>query len=138
VDHYAESHRNPVNKGLHFLGIPLLLVSTLGLLSKASLSAGVGVLALEPNAAWIALLGACFWYLRLASVMGLPTFVAVAGCYVLGSALPAGVLICLFGVGISAHAIGHYGFEGKPPVLFSRPAAVLEAPAWLLSAWAGL
>ena len=27
----------------------------------------------------------------------------------------------------------NYVFEGKPPALFSRPVAILEAPAWLLT-----
>jgi hypothetical protein len=58
-----------------------------------------------------------------------------AGGYLPGGALSTGVLAGLFAGGVAAHAIGHYGFEGEPPAVLSRPVAVLEAPAWLFSAW---
>ncbi|MCI0458242.1 MAG: DUF962 domain-containing protein [Gemmataceae bacterium] len=138
VDHYAASHRMPVNKVLHFLGIPLLLVASLGLLSKASLAVDGAVPALRPNAAWIVLFGAGLWYVRSDWKMGLLTFAAVTACYALGSGLPAGLLWLFLGIGVVAHAVGHYGFEGKPPAVFSNPVAVLEAPVWLLATWARL
>jgi len=127
-----------VNRALHFLGIPVLLVASLGLFSKLSLADAEGVPALQPNAGWLVLLVACVWNLRWDWKMGLLTTAVYAGGYALGSTLSAGVLWALFGVGVLAHVIGHYGFEGKPPALLSHPVAVLEATPWLLSLWAGL
>lgn len=59
------------------------------------------------------------------------------GAYLAGALLSTLVLAALFGAGTVAHLIGHFGFEGKPPVFFTRPISVFEAPAWLLSrrAW---
>jgi uncharacterized membrane protein YGL010W len=138
VEGYAKSHGTPINKLLHFLGIPLLAIALLGLLSKLSLQQDGQPPALQPNAAWVVLLGLGFWYLWLDWRMGIPTIVLLVGCYVLGSWLSLAMLLALFGAGAGAHLIGHYGFEGKPPALLSRPVAVLEAPAWLLSIWIGL
>src|SRR6266446_5537582 len=56
LEHYDESHRKWGNKLLHFVGIPLLLVSSLGLLSKLSLHTGSEMPALRPSAGWIALI----------------------------------------------------------------------------------
>jgi uncharacterized membrane protein YGL010W len=137
VDQYGESHRTPVNRALHFAGIPVLVVASLGLVSKLSLS-DEGVPALRPNAAWPLLLAACLWNLRWDWKMGLLSTAVYVGGYALGSTLSAGALWSLFGAGVVAHVIGHYGFEGKPPALFSHPVAVLEATPWLLSLWTGL
>ena len=138
VCRYAESHQTRVNKALHFVGIPLLLVASLGLLSKLALPGSAEWPALRPNAAWLLLLFAVAWYAWQDRRMGLLVGSVMVGGYAVGTPLPVGVLAGLFGTGIVAHAVGHYAFEGKPPALFSRPIAVLEAPAWLLSTWAGL
>ena len=138
VCRYAESHQSRVNKALHFVGIPLLLVASLGLLSKLALPGSAEWPALRPNAAWLLLLFAVAWYAWQDRRMGLLVGSAMVGGYAVGTPLPVGILAGLFGTGIVAHAVGHYGFEGKPPAVLSRPIAVLEAPAWLLSTWVGL
>ncbi|HEV3079632.1 MAG TPA: Mpo1-like protein [Gemmataceae bacterium] len=138
LEHYDESHRKLGNKLLHFVGIPLLLISFLGLLSKLSLNSGAEMPALRPNAAWIVLIGAALWYIWLAWRIGFLTIALWAICYVLGSEVPAGQLAILFGIGVVAHVIGHYAIERKPPAVLSRPVAVLEAPVWLVAICAGL
>jgi uncharacterized membrane protein YGL010W len=138
VGQYNESHRTPVNRALHFVGIPLFVVATMGLFSKLSLSDGEGPATWQPNAGWIALFVASavtLWWDWKTGLLA--TAVYVAG-YALGSTLSAGVLWTLFGAGLVAHTVGHFGFEGKPPALFSHPLAVLEATPWLLSLWGGL
>jgi uncharacterized membrane protein YGL010W len=138
VDRYGQSHRHPVNKALHFLGIPVLAVSSLGLLAQLAVPLSDVPRALQPNAAWLVLLGASAWYLLLDRRVGLCAAAGLVACYAVSSALPLMVLLGLFAAGVVAHVIGHYGFEGKPPALFKSPVAVLEAPAWLLSTWAGI
>jgi len=137
VDRYAESHRDPVNKALHFVGIPALAVAALGLLARAALPVLDAPPAWQPNAAWPAVVGACVWYVLLDRRVGLLTCAALVACYAAGSALPVGVLLGLFAGGVGAHLVGHYGFEGKPPAVFKSPVAVFEAPAWLVAACTG-
>ena len=132
LEHYDESHRKWGNKLLHFFGIPLLLVSSLGLLSKLALDTGTNMAALKPNAGWVILAGAAFWYVWQDWRIGSMTTALWFACYLFGTELPAGLLGILFGIGVAAHALGHYLIEGKPPAVFSRPVALLEAPAWLV------
>jgi uncharacterized membrane protein YGL010W len=133
VEEYADHHRNSANQALHYFGIPALAISSLGLLSAASWPVTVGGTVLEPSAAWLALIVAAVWYLRLDRATGLLTLTFLIGCYAAGSFMPTGVLLGLFGTGGVAHLVGHFGFEGKPPAVFTTPLAVLEAPAWLVS-----
>lgn len=138
VKQYSEAHRAPVNKLLHFIGIPALIVAFLGLLSKLLLPAEGLSGWWRPNAAWIAILvaGACWIYWD--AKIGVLVSAAFVGCYLIGALLPISVLVSMFAVGVIAHILGHRCFEGKPPALLSHPIALLEAPPWLLSIWLGL
>lgn len=62
IDAYSAAHQAPVNKVLHYLGIPLLLIAALGLLSKVSIVDSEPS-PWRPNLAWGALLVAGAWYL---------------------------------------------------------------------------
>src|SRR5437763_1666548 len=103
VSQYNESHRTSVNRALHFIGIPLFVVATMGLFSKLTWSDGEGPAALQPNAGWIALVTAGAMSLWWDWRMGLLATVVYAAGYALGSTLSVGVLWTLFGVGIVAH-----------------------------------
>jgi uncharacterized membrane protein YGL010W len=137
VRHYAEVHRAPVNQALHFMGIPLLLVSSLGLLAKLSF-ASFGPAPFQPNAAWIVLASAGIWSVWLDWRFGSFALALWVTAYVLGSGLPNYILAAGFVVGLTAHLVGHFGFEGKPPAVFTEPVAIFEAPVWLLCKLAGV
>src|SRR5438045_4147781 len=87
VSQYNESHRTPVNRALHFIGIPLFVVATLGLFSKLTWSDSEGPATLQPNAGWIALLMACAVSLWWDWRTGLLATVVYAAGYALGSTL---------------------------------------------------
>jgi uncharacterized membrane protein YGL010W len=136
VENYAHSHATPVNKALHFLGIPVLMIALLGLIAKVGYDRNAMPL-LQPNLAWPILLFASAWYLRIDRRIGLLSALALIPCYALGCYLSLSILLALLALGIVLHLVGHYGFEGKPPALLSNPIAILEAPPWLLATWAG-
>lgn len=133
VSHYGRSHQSPVNIGLHLVGIPALLVASLGLLAHVALPADTMPAVLRPNAAWLALLAACVWYCYFDWKVGLVTWAGWAIAYAAGSHLSVGACVAVFIAGSVAHLIGHFGFEGRPPEFFRRPIAVFEAPAWLVA-----
>ncbi|HET6572099.1 MAG TPA: Mpo1-like protein [Fimbriiglobus sp.] len=137
VAEYGASHRTPVNRLLHVLGIPLLGVGSLGLFCQLAVPVGAGVSALEPNAGQVALLVALGWYLYFGGRSALLAFGFVVVCYVVGSVLSAWVLAGLWLAGAAAHFVGHFGFEGKPPATFRDPRSILEAPVWLLGLLTG-
>jgi uncharacterized membrane protein YGL010W len=129
---YGDSHRTPVNRLLHIVGIPLLGVGSLGILCQLAVPVGAGAAALEPNVGQLALLVALGWYLYYGRWSALPAFLLVVFCYAVGSVLSAWVLVGLWLAGALLHVIGHYGFEGKTPATFRDPRSILEAPIWLL------
>lgn len=137
VAEYGASHRHPVNRALHALGIPLLGVGTLGLLSALAVPAGVGVDALEPNAGLAALALATGWYLWHDRRLGVLGLAVVVGCYAVGSVLSGWLLAGLWVAGALVHLVGHVGYEGKPPSTLSKPQSVFAAPVWLLCWLAG-
>ncbi len=136
IEAYNQSHRNRVNRALHSLGIPAAAIAVFGLLSKLRVYdweiAGV-----RPDAGWVAVLIAGLWYLWCDWKTGLLPMVGLVACYLAGQTLEPWILISMLGVAALLHVVGHFGFEGKPPALLSRPIALLEAPAWLIALFAG-
>jgi uncharacterized membrane protein YGL010W len=123
---YSESHRNPVNKRIHWICVPLIMFSTLGLLWWV-----------HPYAALALIAFSIVWYLRLSVRLAL------------GMALFSAVMVATFwyaprdwllwvsaGVWIAAWVaqfIGHE-IEGKKPSFFRDVFFLLVGPLWILSA----
>jgi len=137
IDQYGQSHRNTINRLFHFVGIPTIGIGLLGLLAKLAVRIDLPAF-IRPNLAWLVLVLMGWWYLSRDRQIGLATFAIVLLFYLIGTMINAPILWAIFGFGIVAHIIGHFGFEHKPPALFSHPRAVLAAPAWLLSLGLGM
>ena len=138
VEHYAQSHRAPVNKLLHYVGIPAITIAMMGLLARLSFPWDSTHSVWHPNGAWIAIFIAGAWYMWLDLRIGSITTVGLVTCYLIGANSSIMALLALAVVGIAAHLIGHRYFEGKPPALLSHPIAVLEAPLWFFATWLGV
>jgi Predicted membrane protein len=138
VAKYNESHRNAVNRALHFAGIPLAAIATLGLLSRAAWPAFDVQPWLQPNLAMVVLAVAGGRYLWCNLLAGLILLATGTAGYVLATQLPPAWLLGMAVASVVCHYIGHYGFEGKPPQLLTRPVAVIEAPVWLMAMFVGL
>jgi uncharacterized membrane protein YGL010W len=120
---YARYHRHPVNKAIHWVCVPLIVWSVLGLLWS-----------LSPAAAWLAIGAALVFYVWLSIPLALGmAAVAVAMVYPLRwldgrvLAISAGV----FAVAWIAQFAGH-GIERSRPSLTEDVRSFLIAPAWLL------
>jgi uncharacterized membrane protein YGL010W len=122
--HYGESHQNPTNETIHFVAIPLILLSLLGLLY-----------ALHPWVAYGFALASMFYYLRLSLVfllaMGVVSAIALALIHAMGSqVLPISVAIFV-GAWI-AQFVGHK-IEGKKPSFFEDLQYLWVGPLFVLS-----
>ena len=108
--HYGESHQHPTNELIHFVAIPLILWSIVGLL-----------FALHPWVAYAFLAASLVYYLRLGSqvfVLGMAVWTALS----LALVFAAGPLLVPLAVGVFVVAwifqfIGHK-LEGKKPSFF--------------------
>jgi uncharacterized membrane protein YGL010W len=132
---YGSSHRHPVNKLIHRIAVPLIVLDLLGLLHLLPTTAVASWL---PPASWLLVLGALVFYARLSSGLALGMLLLVlpsmagldAAIAALGAwALPT--LAAVFAVTWVAQFIGH-ALEGAKPSFFEDVQFLLIGPLWLL------
>ena len=122
--HYGESHRNPVNERIHYVAIPLIMVSLLGLL-----------FALHPWVAYGFVAASLVYYARLSTVflatMTVLSVAALALVHAMGErVLPVSVAIFV-GAWI-AQFVGHR-IEGKKPSFFEDLQYLWVGPIFVVS-----
>lgn len=121
-DRYGESHQNPFNKRVHWICVPLITFSLLGMLWAAS--------------PWLALgfvLFALGYYLRLSLPIALGMLLLSAAMLGIASVMPCLLWssVAIFVLAWIGQFIGHK-VEGKKPSFFDDIKFLLVGPAWLL------
>jgi len=134
---YGESHQDETNKLAHWICIPVIMFSLLGLLSEVPLP-GLRWSA-AGNLSIVAIVLALFFYVRLswtfALGMAVVSALMVGGHIVLRRAgwLPLWqVCLGLFALGWIGQFVGHK-IEGKKPSFFKDLQFLLIGPLWLLA-----
>ena len=130
---YGESHRNPVNKRIHFICVPLIMVSLIGLLWSIPLPTALEALPISLNWAVLFLLLALGYYVALSPSLTVGmVFVAV------------GLAEASYGLDrigdpklwqISAAWIGQFvghKIEGARPSFFKDLQFLMIGPLWIL------
>ena len=137
VDSYAESHQNSTNKKIHWICVPLIMFSLLGLLSAVKLFEVQGF---EMNLCYVLIIFAWLFYLNLSLVISIGMFFISALqlllIYYLEINLDNTLLLYLY-IGIFVGAwigqfIGHK-IEGQKPSFFKDLQFLLIGPAWIIS-----
>ncbi|GAB3651217.1 Mpo1 family 2-hydroxy fatty acid dioxygenase [Ramlibacter alkalitolerans] len=122
--HYEESHRNPVNEAIHFVAIPLIMLSLLGLLSAA-----------HPWLAYAFVAASMVYYLRLSGVflatMALVSAAMLAAVHAMGEHVLS-ISLAIFVPAWIAQFIGHK-VEGKKPSFFEDLQYLWVGPMFVLS-----
>ena len=122
---YAESHQNPTNELIHFVCIPAIVFSLLGILW-----------AIHPVVALAVVLGSMAYYLKLsrpfAMGMGAMSLVMLALLALLPEMTVLPVSIAVFVVAWIGQFIGHK-IEGKKPSFFDDLRFLLIGPLFVLS-----
>lgn len=143
---YAESHQNIINKRIHWIAVPTIMFTLLGMLwsipsgsIQSLLPESLGQSRLFLNWATIFVLVTGIFYLRLSIPMflGMMTMVAVmlAGVYFIslsGISTLISISVGVFVVAWIFQFIGHK-IEGKKPSFFKDLQFLLIGPAWCLS-----
>jgi uncharacterized membrane protein YGL010W len=122
--HYGQSHRDPRNEVIHFIAIPLILISLVGLLYAA-----------HPWIAYAFLAASMVYYARLSWVF-LVAMAAVSGAALLlvlamGDRVIA-VSVSIFVAAWIAQFVGHK-IEGKTPSFFEDLQYLWVGPLFVLS-----
>jgi uncharacterized membrane protein YGL010W len=138
LDEYGESHRHPLNKLLHWICVPAILLSGLGLMWSLPVPDEMRAISPWLNWATLAAAAAIVYYLRLSAVL--------AGGITLGFvALLLGVAwldtlawplwrscVAIFVIAWIGQFIGH-AVEGRRPSFFKDLQFLLIGPLWLVS-----
>jgi len=122
--HYEESHRNPRNEAIHFVAIPLIMLSLVGLLYS-----------LHPGVAVAFLAASMVYYVRLSAVflatMTLVSAAMLAIVYAMGEQR-LWLCIAIFVAAWIAQFVGHK-IEGKKPSFFEDLQYLWVGPLFVLS-----
>ncbi len=138
LDKYGESHQNATNKLIHWVCVPAIMFSLLGLIFAIPFPGGRG---LFTNWAAVFLAMALIYYLRLSLPMFLG-FVVITGLLLLGihslylalgeqGGALALASLAIFVLAWIGQFIGHK-IEGKKPSFLEDIQFLLIGPAWLL------
>lgn len=122
--HYGESHQNPRNELIHFIAIPLIMLSLVGML-----------FALHPYVAYAFVAASMVYYARLSAVFFMT--MAVWSVLFLGLVFAMGPLVLPLSIAIFVGAwilqfIGHK-IEGKKPSFFEDIQYLWVGPLFVLS-----
>ena len=120
---YGEFHRNPSNKAIHWVCVPLIVWSVLGM-----------VWAVSPVAAAIAIAAAMAFYVRLSVPLALGMLATIAVMVAALALLGTRVLVVSIIVFVAAwigQFVGHL-IEGRKPAFLEDVRSLLVGPVWLL------
>ncbi len=137
LSEYGESHRNPTNKTIHWVCVPSIFFSVVGLLFLVKIPLSLGY-AIQLNLAVVVLLFAVIYYMRLSKTLWIGMLLYALLClFVLIKLEQAGVSIlhvCIFVFVIAwiGQFIGHK-IEGRKPSFFKDLQFLLIGPAWLMN-----
>lgn len=139
-EEYAISHQNPKNKVIHYICVPAIFFSIIGLLMSIPNGfltniSGLNLPIIE-NWAFVILLFVLLFYIRLSISMAIKMAFFSFLCLVLNFYIAQSVSILYFSISVFAMAwIGQfYGhkIEGKKPSFLKDLQFLMIGPAWVV------
>ena len=137
---YAVSHQNPKNKAIHYICVPAIFFSIIGLLMSIPSETLRNLLNLDmpiiENWAFVTLLFVMIFYFRLSIAMGFKIAILSVICLIVNYFIGMFFPLWLFSIIVFAMAwIGQfYGhkIEGKKPSFLKDLQFLLIGPAWVV------
>jgi uncharacterized membrane protein YGL010W len=136
---YGASHENPINEVLHWICVPLIVLTVFGLLWSVPVPMLFSSISPWVNWSTVAAFAALLYYLELSPALTVGAFVAFTVLLLITqwlAALPWPLWltsVSLFIVAWIGQFIGH-AIEGKRPSFFKDLQFLLIGPLWLLAA----
>jgi uncharacterized membrane protein YGL010W len=137
---YGECHHNPANELIHWICIPSIMLSLLGLLWSIPMPSSWGGVADYVNVATLFVVASLLFYLRLSPALaaGMLAITVVFLALIIGYGHAGWTSVWSAALGIFVvtwilQFIGHK-VEGKKPAFFQDLQFLLIGPLWLLAA----
>ncbi len=127
---YASYHRTKGNKVFHRLGIPMIVLSLIGMLTQVTLF-DVGTIRVDAAMLLIAVSSA--WYFVVEWRLAIAMMVVSIAFYFVGAALGLWINLAVFVIGWIFQGIGHAVYEHKSPAFMRNFVHLLVGPLWILN-----
>jgi uncharacterized membrane protein YGL010W len=138
-EEYSESHQNPVNKAIHYICVPVIYFSIIGLF----VSIPNGILKdlfninnpIIENWAFVILIPIMIFYIRLSLTLSIKMLIFSAICLSLNNLISQKMSLFLFSISVFTIAwVGQFyghNLEGKKPSFLKDIQFLLIGPAWV-------
>lgn len=138
-DDYSSHHQTLGNKVTHYIGIPMIMMTLLGLLSQWVIGDGLtGSELIRLDGGTLLWVFAVLWYLSLDWRLALPFGMVAMGFYLGGRHLPLEWQVAGFVVGWIVQFIGHGVYEKKRPAFLDNLRHLLIGPLWVFARLVGV
>lgn len=127
---YAAYHQTAGNKTFHRLGIPMIMLSLIGMLTLVPLfTAGT----VRCDAAMLLIAAAAAYYFVIEWRLAVAMIAISIAFYFIGAAIPFIINAALFVLGWIFQFIGHKVYEHRNPAFFRNFVHLLIGPLWILN-----
>ncbi|HMT30209.1 MAG TPA: DUF962 domain-containing protein [Bacteroidia bacterium] len=139
---YGESHQNSTNKLIHWVCVPAILVSLLGMVWSIPVPAIFQEIQFGPfhlNWSWLVIFGSLIYYFSLSIKLAIGMMFFTAWLLLIGYVFATFVPLPLWATCLIVFTIAWVGqfwghkIEGKKPSFMKDIQFLLIGPAWLLS-----
>ena len=127
---YAAFHQTAGNKAFHRVGIPLIVLSLIGMLTQVTL---FDVATVRIDLAQIVIAAACAYYFVIEWRLAVAMIAVCVAFYFIGGVIPFWINAGLFVLGWIFQFIGHKVYEHKNPAFFRNFVHLLVGPLWILN-----
>ena len=137
LEEYGASHKNETNKSIHWICVPAIFFSIVGLLFSIKLPVRIDAHTL--NVAFIAIFLIFLYYLRLSVTLGIGMLLFGVICLVICHFIEMYVPVPLWLISIIIFVLAWIGqfyghkVEGKKPSFLKDIQFLLIGPMWLMS-----
>jgi uncharacterized membrane protein YGL010W len=127
---YASYHRTAGNKAFHRMGIPMIMLTLIGMLTRVPLFEAAGV---RVDAAMLLILASTIYYLVIEWRLAIAMLAVSIAMYFIGAALPMWLNVAIHILGWIFQFIGHSVYEKKQPAFMRNLVHLLVGPLWILN-----
>ncbi|MGZ5431621.1 MAG: Mpo1 family 2-hydroxy fatty acid dioxygenase [Thermoanaerobaculia bacterium] len=127
---YAAYHQTAGNKLFHRLGIPMIVLSLVGMLTQVPL---IDVATVKIDLAMFLIAAASAYYFVIEWRLAIAMIAISIAFYFIAAAIPLFINAALFVLGWIFQFIGHKVYEHKNPAFFRNFVHLLIGPLWILN-----